>query len=69
MVDLVNKKCAHEGGTKAPSLGIAGSKKLGRVLRRTCQGGHGEPQGQTEEKCAHQGCTKQPSFGIARSTK
>lgn len=27
MIDLTNNKCAHQGCTKVPSFGVAGSKK------------------------------------------
>ena len=48
MVCLISKECAREGSSKAPSHGVAGTKKAG-VLRRARRGWHGEHD--IDDKC------------------
>ena len=65
MVDVITKKCKHEGCTIVQKFNILGSKK-GVFCRE-----HKEP-GMVDvihKKCNHDGCTTVPTYNIPGSKK
>ena len=58
MVDLANKRCAHQGCTKRASHGKAGGKV--EYCRDHAEDGM---ENVKDKRCIHHGCTKGPSYG------
>lgn len=61
MVDIKSRRCAH-GGTKLPSYGVAGTKKVAEFCSAHKKDG---TVNLASRMCTNYGCNKQPSFGIA----
>ena len=59
------RECAHQGCTKGPSYGVAGSKKP----EYCAQHRKGGMVNVVSKRCAHHGCAKGPSYGKAGSKK
>jgi len=59
MVDVVSKRCAHEGCKKGPSFGNEGDLVASYCATHKLEG----MVNVVSKRCAHEGCKKIPSFG------
>ena len=62
---MESKRCAHNGCTKYPIYGVAGSKRTEYCAQHALDG----MINVMSKRCAQNGCTKQPSYGVAGSRK
>ncbi|CAM9625022.1 unnamed protein product [Sphacelaria rigidula] len=65
MVNVVRKKCGHEGCSTKPLYGVAGSKKAKFCSKHARSG----MVNVVRKKCGHEGCSTKPSYGVAGSKK
>lgn len=58
---MVSKRCSHEGCTKLPSWGLAGSRKHEFCAQHAMEGLVEVVR--KWKTCSYEGCTKLPSWG------
>ena len=65
MVDVLHKRCSHDGCTKRPIFGHEGTKKAQFCSQHAEEG----MMDVHNRRCSHDGCTKQPIFGHESTKK
>ena len=65
MVDVINKRCEHEGCKSQPAFNVKGAKR-GRFCKDHKEIGMVNVR---NKRCEHEGCKSQPAFNVEGATK